>query len=267
MSQPPIVFEKSFMDFSQPGINITVTDPNASDIGNDVKNSVRDRTNVTGWGTLDSIDASNTEFLVDLSDHFGITDILLIGHNFKNYVLEYWDGATFQNIVTVTNNTETVTAHNLSEQQSSQIKLTINATMVVDDDKHLSQMIVTKRVGQFERFPIIVPTHSKNRKRLKTVSGKLKIARSTGASSFAVSDNNVISDNDLDIVEKLFDTVQGLLFWPSGGDSSQFRTDRVGFRLQDIYLVGAENDYTNPWGSNGHYDHGTNYAVRLTEVV
>ena len=91
--------------------------------------------------------------------------------------------------------------------------------------------------------------------------------QNSGARKITIEHNNQIDDNDLDLVEQMFNSFSGFLLWLCGGDETQFRTRRIGFRLQDLFLVAPTNELENPWGDNGRYSEGTHYSLKLAEVV
>ena len=267
IGKPPRIFKKNVIDLDQSNVTITVVDPVATDTGEAFADAVRDRRNSSGWSTTDSTDAALTLFQVMFGDEFEIDTIFLVRNNFKDYEIEWFDGSVWNSLVTVTNNTENTTFHEFPKITAEGIRVRINATIILDDDKFLSQLIPTEKLGDFNQFPLVVHEKSLNRKRLKMISGKSKIIQNSGSVEISVSHNNQIDDNDLNLVEIMFNSFSGFLFWASGGDESQFRTRREGFRREDIFLMAPRNEYSNPWGSDGKYKAGTNYKVELVEVV
>ena len=67
--------------------------------------------------------------------------------------------------------------------------------------------------------------------------------------------------------ESIYDQVEGLLFLASGGDESQFATSRKGYRNEDIVLVGAVDEYSNPYAVKGITSLGIRVKMKLHEVV
>ena len=172
MSQSPIVFKKSSMDLSFGGVVITVIDAVAADTGEANANLVRDRKNTSGWSTTDSTDAAGTIFQVVYEDEIDLDSLFLIGNNFKDYTVEFFDGASWTNFITVTGNSNPVNFHEFAKFTAQGIRLIITACFTVDEDKFLSQMITTERIGQFVEKPMVTHEASKNRKTLSLISGK-----------------------------------------------------------------------------------------------
>lgn len=267
MSAAPFVFKKNKIDLDNENISISVTDSVATDTGEDFADQIRDRKNNSGWATTDSADSALTLLEVLFGEERDIDTIFMILHNFKNYDIEWYDGATWTSIVSISGNSDPVSFHQFSQLTALGIRVRVNKTFIVDDDKFLAQLIVTEELGRFEQFPEITHESSKNRKRLRMVSGKSKIIQNSGAVDIRVRHNNQEDDNDLTLVEQIFNTFSGVLIWLCGNDESQFRTRRIGFRREDLFLVAPSNEYENPWGSNGRYCEGTDYDLRLVEVV
>jgi hypothetical protein len=267
----PIFFEKNKLDLDLgSAVTCTITDGTASNTGQDVVDLMRNRNNRSGWGTVGSNDAANTEMLWELSDQVTIDAILLVKHNFKSYTIQYWNGSSFVDFSTainVSDNATETTYHVFNDVSTNKIKLIITGTMTVDDDKYLRQFIATERLGQLASgFKIDNPRVSQERRQVKLLSGKSKIVRNLGAYSVRLSKNNVVSENDLGLLETCYELPEGFLVWLCGGDTSQFRTQRIGYRLEDIFLMDFKNDWEPEW-DGGFYKHGTNVKLDLVEVV
>lgn len=270
MSQGIFFFEKNKIDLDQTDIVITITDNVAIDDGAASVNFLRNRKNDSGWATTESNDSANTQIDISIPSNPEINNILLKQHNLKSYTIQHFDGVNFIDFSTpinVAGNTDVDKRHTFNSIFTTKIRIIITGTMVVDEDKFLAQLIITQSIGQFTRFPIIAdPTDSKNRRILQAISGKVKVIRSSGAFSCTLEDNNVVDTADLIIVERLFNTINGFLVWLSGGDTTQFRTQRIGYRKKDIFLMAPINEYKPEW-QDGFYQHGTKITINLVEVL
>lgn len=264
----PLIFEKNKIDLDQTGVTITSTDGVATDPGQTYVGLLRNRRNDSGWGTGGSTDAGLTTLLVELTTEVEVSDILLVNHNFKAYTLQYWNGSSFVNFstpISVSNNAETTTHHNFTAVSSTAFKLIIQGTMTADQDKLLSQLIITKRLGQFTTEPMVKkPRQEKGRKVKKMLSGRANVTRSLGAFSCALSFPAMKDVADHALVERMFDSYNGFLVWLCGGTDTQFFTDVQGFRLKDIYLMTATNDLETEW-NGGYFDHGQKIEIALAE--
>ena len=263
MAQQPLFFEKNKLDLSKESVTVTASQCN------DYTAYMRNRSNNTAWITTGSVDADNTNIVVDFVDSVNITDIILIKHNFKAYTIQYWDGAAYQDFSTAiaeTTNSAATTHHNFTQQSTTKIKLIITGTTVADSEKYLYQFIATDRIGQFSSWAILKPVISRTRQVSKMLSGKKSIRERAGAYACDLQVKLTSNDSDLTIVENLHDSNNGFLFWACGGDESQFRNERQGYRLEDIYLCKCKNEYKPLWYKGG-YQTGMKIDLKLEEVV
>lgn len=272
MASQILFFRKNKIDLDDPNVSITVTDGTATDDGADYLDYLRNRNNTSAWFTQGSNDAANTTLVYDLVDTRTVDSIILIGMNFASYTLKYWDGAAYQDFATpisVSGNTATTKYHEVTEVTTSRIQLVITGTITPDDDKQMKQTIITEKlnVGQLESWPVIdAPKHTLNPAKKEMLSGKVHIINSTGRVEFGLKLKNWNDDNDFDLFEDLYFINQGVLVWPCGGDESQFFSSRIGYRLQDIYLMRPNNDWS-PKLYQGLYNAGMDVDIKLVEVV
>lgn len=266
-----LFFEKSKIDLSlSTTVTITITDATATDTGSDNVDNLRNRKNTDGWATTGSNDAANTQVDIDMGEAHDITDIFLLRNNFDSYTIQYYNGSSYTDFSTAINesgNTEQDQRHSFTSVNCRLIRMIITGTMTADDDKFLSQFVVTNEIGQFTTgFKIDKATASKNRITTESLSGKVWVKRNIGAFSCTLSKNNVINTTDLTIVESLFDYYYGFLVWLCGGSTTQFRTQRIGYRRRDLFLMNVTNEYTPQW-DGGFYEHGTNIKIKLVESL
>lgn len=270
MAQQPKVFRKSFIDIDSDNVSITVTDAIASDSGQAVVGQLRDRSNKTGWGTTGSTDAASTSLDIDWIDPYEVSHIILVGHNFKSFKLEKWNGSSwvdFSTPVSITNSEDFVTEIEITPESLSRIRLTILGTQVADSDKFLRQIIVTRLIGQFEGWPLARVLSSTSKTAKKTLSGRNFIREQSGHTEIRLDFSTYGFEADLALLESIFfENFSGVLFWANGGDSEQFRLQLVGYRPQDIFLMKAKSEY-EPAFEKKMYRNGINMNVHLVEVI
>lgn len=264
-------FRKNRIDLSFSQATITITDATATDNGQDFVNFLRNRDNTSGWATTGSNDAANTQVDVDLVvGRKDINSIILVGHNFSDYTIQYYNANTsswtdFSTPINVSGNTTDTTFHNFDTVSTDQIRLIITGTMTADDDKFLRQFIITESLGEFTVQPEIQPVIDRSRKTTKYLSGKSHIIRSVEAFDVRIRKKNVTSDPDLALVETLHDNFEGFLVWLSGGTENQYDTIRKGWRLEDIYLMNIRNEQQIEWDES-RFKNGMEIDLRLVEV-
>lgn len=272
MSSQIMFFNKNKIDLSNDLVTITVTDSIATDTGQSVVDFIRNRNNTSAWLTTDSTDAANTELLIDTIDGREISEILLIGHNFKAYTIQYWNGSIFTDFSTAiseTVNTETTNHHTFDLVTTSMVKIIITGTLVVDADKQLKQLIFTDKVqtGQLIFWPQIKkPRHNTNKRVNVMLSGKVNVVESVGGFSVDLSISNWTKSADLDIIEDIYFGKRGVLVWLGGGDEAQFAQQRIGYRKEDIFFMRATNDYIPEWRSF-IYQNGIKLTMKLREAI
>ena len=257
-------FEKNKADFSDAAVVATASQ------GVGFETFALNRSNLSAWVTNSSVDADNTTFTIDFGDLHYIDSVLLVKHNFKAYTVKYWDGSAYQDFSTAINvsgNSDETKFHQFTAVNTTKVQLTITGTMTANQDKFLYQFIVTKQIGQFNGWPVIKnPIVSRNRQFSKMLSGKQSVREMIGAFSCTLSVKTLSNSADLDIIESLYLSNEGFLLWLCGGSESQFSSSRIGYRMEDLYLMKCHNEY-KPEFYNGLYKAGIVTTVDLVEVV
>ena len=264
-------FEKNKIDLDLGDqVTITVTDGVATNSGQDFVDNLRNRRNDSGWATTDSTDAGNTTLIVEFGDLVEFDRLIILQHNWKAYTIKRWNGSSyvdFSTPINVSGNTLINKLHEFSAVEAEKIQIVITQTMLADDDKQAAQLIVTRFIGEFVMQPKISDIRiGKNRKSLKALSGKIKVMRSSGAVDLKLQQKSVVSDADLDLLELLHDYHQGFLMWICGGNTEQFRNQRIGYREHDFYLVNITSEYQPEW-HEGFFRQGIDVEFRLAEAI
>lgn len=259
-----IFFDKNKADYEQDFVTVTASEGDAT------ADRVLNRSNLDGWVTEGSQDSSNTTFEIDLVDTREIDSILLAGHNFKSFKVEYWTGAAwaaFSPAIDETAETADGSFFEVASVSSSKVKLTVRGTQTADDDKILKQFIVTRKIGQLDAWPVIKsPKLDRDLRKNKMLSSKLHLVESVETYSAKLDVKILKLDADLELIETLYEMNEGFLFWPCGGDESQFSSIRKGYRFEDIYLVRAMNPHS-PGFYKGLYQSGIQITIDLAEVI
>lgn len=264
MASEQVVFlRKNWADIERTSVTSTATE------ANDLISLAFNRSNTSGWATTGSTDASATTIEVQLGDTQLVHDIILAKHNFKSYVLYYYnvDTLAWVALFTTTTNTEATTHyHSAAGFYTSAVRVVINGTFVVDDDKYLYQWIVAERLGQLVGWPVLKPTLSRELRRVKMLSGKYSIIPAVGAYGCKLTVQEWKSDADLTLVEDLYDSNEGFLIWPCGGSEAQFSSVRKGFRMEDLFLVRCADELQVEF-VRGQYLRGLKVDIDLVEVI
>jgi hypothetical protein len=259
-------FRKNHADYE-----ISTVSASASE-SSDQAHAVLDRSNFSSWMTTGSVDANGTFLEVNMGDVRTVSELLLLKHNFKNYHVQYWDDVAlsyqeFSPAINPSANSAASNWHRFAAVQTSKIKITINGTQIANSEKYLYQFIATELIGQLDGWPVIKdPSISRGLKLNTMLSGRGYLLESLGQYTAKLTVENWKSDADLSIVEALFNSNEGFLFWPCGGDETQFSSRRIGYRMEDLFLMRCSNAY-KPEFYKGIYVSGMKIEIDLVEVV
>jgi len=263
-------FKKAISDIDNPNIDITVTDSVASSTGLDIVNFIRNRNNRSAWRTTDSTDAGTTTLTIDMADTENFNRIFLLKNNWGAFTVKYWSGAAYIDFSTPISeaiNAEDNNYYEFDAVDSNKIQIIITGTQVANEDKELYQLIITSEEGQLNAWPEISnPRHVSLKQKTTMLSGKINVIESVGRFSCSLKVPYWKNDADLTLVEDIYFNRLPVLVWLCGGDETQFRTIRRGYRLEDIYLMRPTNDYSPKWYS-GVYSTGLELNIKLDEVV
>lgn len=270
MSNQIKIFKKNKIDLQNTNVSITITDSVASDTGVDIADFVRNRNNRSAWVTTGSTDSGTTTLTVDFGDYETVGHLIFIKHNWKSFTVKYWDGFAYQDFstpISETVNSDTSTYYNFTEVSASKLQIIITGTQIADSDKELYQLIVGEELGEFEAWPEIKrPTHVSNKKKNLMLSGKMNLVEPIGRFSVQLAVKFWNIDADLSIIESLYFSREPYLIWLCGGDENQFSTKRIGYRMEDIFLMRPTNDYV-PEYVKSVYTNGLKVTIKLDEVL
>jgi hypothetical protein len=273
MSGQIYFFKKNLIDLEKTDFTITVTDSVANNNGQAFINYLLNRNNYSGWATTGSTDAANTQLEIVFSDAKTVQDILLIKHSFKSYTIQYDpDGLgyhDFSTAISVSGNADENSFHTFTAVSVMKIKIIITGTIVANSDKFMRQLIVTNHqgLGQLSAFPQIKgPTLSLSKKINTMVGGKINVVESAESFSCTLTVKNWSNDADLTTLENIYFNRDGVLIWMCGNDESQFLTQRIMYRKEDIYLVRPSDEWQGEWYS-GLYRSGMDISISLKEAI
>jgi len=247
---------------------ITVTDAIAFDTGQSIVNFIRDGSNNTAWVTTDSTDAANTQLDVDMTDERDIDRIIMM-HNFEDFTIQYWNGVSFVDFSNIINQAGVAVGtqyFSFDQVTTSRIRLIITKCQGgADIDKKLRQFILTEDIGILVGEPNISKLRiNKVRRNTRMVSGKFNRVKRSGATEATLELMPTTNANDVSLFQTIFDSDDGILFSFIGGDETG-HLDLQGFRLEDVYLMGALNDLDSAY-NEGFFTHGKGFVLELGEV-
>jgi len=267
MSQQIKIFSANYIDLLNDNVTITITDTVATSNGQDIVSFMRNRSLNSAWVTTDSTDASLSQIDISLGDTLPVSDILMLGHNLKNFEVYTFNGSTYDLQYSTTTETEEVSYIQFTEVDTDAIRIIIKGTQVADDDKFIKRLMITKLFGQFNGFPVIKsPTNSTNKKTTKMLSGKISVTEGVGSFQCKLSIDNFFDVADLQLVENIYLARVGVEVWLCGGDEDQFTAALKGYRLVDVFRMRPSDEYKPEW-IKGIYVLGTKQTINLVETV
>ena len=270
MGQQIIFLEKNKADFDYTEASVLASE------NDDISQNAVNRKVFSAWQTDTSNDAANTTFELFFGRTTLINFIIIAKHNFKSFKIEYWDGVSayvaFAQLVggaaiDETVNTKETNSFQTVDVDTTKIRLTIRGTFVVDAQKILVHFIGTELLGQLEGFPIIDSVEvGRETNPIRVLGGKSAAVDIEGAYTGKLSVSQYVLQDDLDKITSLFKRAQGFLYWPCGGDESQFTPLVEGYRLEDIYLSRFFGKF-KPNYKDGVYPNGLVFSAPIREVV
>jgi hypothetical protein len=263
-------FKKNKIDLDFSDAFLTVTDGVATNDGADFLNLLRNRDNESGWMTTDSDDTANTEIVANMGSAKDIDRIVLVNHNFKSFTIKYLDDdlmtwLDFSTPINETTNVDSVSIFSFNSVNTTAIRIIIDSTQIADADKRMTQLIMTEIIGELTVQPIIQPKIDRSRKVTKFLSGRVFVSKSVPSFEVKIKMNNVVNNADLTLAETLFNSFESFLVWLSGGDVTQFDSIRIGYRLEDFYLVNISNEYM-PQYDESRWKFGVPISIDLQET-
>lgn len=268
-------YQKNKADLEAVSTQITITDAVALNTGQDYVNFMRDRKNYTAWLTTDSTDAAGTVIETNFGDLKDIDSIFILGHNLKDYQIEYWTGLVWAAVtlqsdssnVAPTNDTNSSSYYFINTVNTDRIRITIDGTQVADADKRIQQLVFTQRIGKLSSWPVIKsPRVETGKKTNKMLSGKRHIVETLEAFSCKLDVRNLNKQDDIDIIEEIYFKREGVLIWINSNKPEQFALDLKGYRKEDLFLV-RPSDAWSPELVAGLYQTGVKTSVSLVEVI
>lgn len=265
MASQPIFYTKNRADLEFGNVTVTASE------GSDSALFMLNRENQTAWVTVGSSDASGTNFVVDMVDVKEINRLILVKHNWKAFTIQYWDTdlltyVDFSTPISETTNSDETTLFTFDTVFTDKIKVIITGTQTADDEKILFQFIATKEIGQLSSWFVIKPTVSRSLRTTRMLSGRFNLRQRRGYKAWEMTADSISSDADLTLIESLYNYSEGFLFWPGGGDETQFSSVREGWRKEDIFLTRFVNEY-EPAFYKGIYVAGIPLNIQVREVV
>ncbi len=228
-----------------------------------------DRNAYTVWRSVGSSDVT-TENLTITFPSATFSRLIILGHNLKQFTVKYGpsgystdfasvvglDGALVGGIA------ETVFADNVAYYEfnsvtTTGIRIAALKTQTANQEKYVSQVILTNELGTLVGFPVIEPVRSsRNSKVQSMLSGRKNIIKSIETFSFSMGLDpypaNSTYTADVNLLMSLYDMDEPFLAWLCGGrrGTTYFGYPIRGFRLLDVIPMQISNVVESSYLSN-----------------
>ena len=138
------------------------------------------------------------------------------------------------------------------------------------DHFFIRQIIATREIGTFEGFPNVSAYSDNQNEVINETSTGLKhiVKQQQTIDNFMLSFRSHPIENDIGIVDKLFNLRESFTLWPCGGGygSNHFLFEKDGWKLDDIYNVQTVGMKSNRWHKN-FYKGGVTAKIKMVESL
>lgn len=243
---------------------------------------ILDRNGFTVWRSVGSDDTTTETVEITLDSAETFSRLFLIGHNFKEFIVEYDSGGwvDFANVTGINSIessviSETVYALNTAyyefdEVTTTQIRISATKTQTADEEKFLNSFVVSTEIGTLAGFPIVKDaTKDKKLRKSTLLNGRSFITKSLEVFRTSIDFKNYPPDltSDLDLVYDLFDRDASFFVWLCGGRDGDpyFKYPLRGFRVEDLILVQVVNIFKDRYRKN-LYNSMVNLKLNMEEA-
>lgn len=240
-----------------------------------------DNNKYTQWESVGSNDLTTETIVITMSSARDIDRIFLIGINWKEFNVKYWNGSAYVNFANVTSIigsptgiSETAYAlstayYEFDSVNTTEFQIQIVKTQTADQEKEIIRFIATEEIGTFLGYPNVNQfQHNKNLRKEDVLSGKNIIQKSYETTSMRINFNNYPYQDDIDILAILHDSIDPFLVWPCGGryGTTYFKIEQRGWRLEDVFNMQTSKTLLSNYEKN-IYINGVDTSISLDEHV
>lgn len=233
------------------------------------------------WISVGSSDATEETITITFPSSKTIDRLFLLGFNLKEFDVKYFDGLSFvdfsnvigvngveQSTINETNFSFDSAYYEFDSVTTSQVQIKARKTQVADEEKMITTFVSTMEIGTLEGYPSISSSLSNNEKRSKALSQRFVIQKTYETVSFQLGFKTHPFQNDLNIMEELFESIDSYLIFPCGGrtGSQYFKIDQKAWRLDDLFQVQNRGKFQSNFEKN-IYTNGFNKSVTFEESV
>lgn len=236
------------------------------------------------WESNGSSDGDTQTLTITPNNTITASRLFILGHNLKDFTvsvtgqnitgLESGFTADFGGAATLVSgdidqdDLSTDTAYYEFDSVSiTELVISATHTQVADEEKRITQVILTDEIGTLTGYPEINGVSiDPDLKSQETIAGGFHIERGRENASFDMRLSTYPLQDDVDILDGLFDRTDPFLVWLCGGKPNQFTRKTRGWRAEDLYQMKVENTLNNGYFRNV-YSLGVNQRYSFKQVV
>lgn len=199
------------------------------------------------WVSVNSDDATVETITITLPLAQEISRLFLIGHNFKDFSVQYDVNSDFTNVSGVdgalTGIDESAcprdtTYYEFDPVITDTIIIKAAKTQIADAQKFLEWVVLTNEIGTFNKYPNVDGFKiDPNETKQKDAAGGQRIIKNRETVSLQIDMAHYPDQDDIKLLSLLRKRFDPCLVWMNGGKPSQFRHELEGWRLRDLYLM------------------------------
>ena len=224
-----------------------------------------DNNRLTQLASIGSNDVTDEVFQVDFAVDKTFNRIFVDNHNIKAGKVEYWNGAAwvdFSTAIAWAANTDTSNYYEFDSVTTGKVKLTMNTTQVVDDEKVVGQFRCFEELGTVVTNPSSMQPEFLESSVTHEMAGAGSLFVSFGERYQSVFEFTDAEAADMALFRSLKNRGLPFYVYPSGGLTTR---TQEGFRVQDMYYVNYVNNY-RPIVKANIFGIGTSLTMQLKGV-
>lgn len=216
-----------------------------------------------GWESYGEAEDGQTAYLErDFGTVLYGDTLIIANHNLRSFNLKI-NGEYFSQYSVQTQRGFSLVSFPYREDIRT-LRIEAAATLEPGAEKRVGEVMLLRAAGQFEQPQELKNTLTREQGDLKLQNGKHFIFNCGRAWTFSI-DVFSLSQEDIELLQKLQELGTPFYIWPCGGDESQFEYHFEPFRFCDFYKVSFSGN-AKPNLKDNMYWSGLRDSIKLVEV-
>lgn len=236
----------------------------------------------TQWESSGSSDIVTESITISFKSKQDIDRVFLTDMNLKNFSIKYKDEfgfyVDFANVIGVNGEESAAIAETdysystayfeFDLVNTDSILIEASETQVADQEKAITSFVATEEIGTFQGFPRVQPQATRNETKAKALSRRFVIQKTYETNRIKINFKSHPFQNDLDILDFIFDSEIPFLVYPCGGRTGEvyFKVDQKAWGLDDLFNMQTTGKMKNEF-EKGVYTLGFKKTITLEEHV